>query len=164
MLSEVEKDYDLILFDLPPDFNRVTIAAHCYCDTCLIPVNMNSFSLKGIKLTYDHLEYLEDEFGVKLNKQIILNKIDSRNTSAYEIISDLSARYPEDVCKKIIPISKPLEDAFLRKKCVWKTVRAKPALDSIDGIVWSLMEIDGWNSALSKKSGGIRRSENAKGL
>lgn len=151
LIKDIVKDYNFILIDLPPDFNRTTVAAHCLANLVYMPVNANAFSAKGVRLTYDHINYVNSEFkrdGASIKKQIIMNKVDAREKATVNTISKLNETYPKnDICEIPIPICKPLEDSFDEddRKNVWKTARVKPVVASIDALVYDLAELDRWD-------------------
>lgn len=145
MLKGIDKNYDVIVIDLPPDNNRVTISSHCYADTVFIPINMAQFSLKGLTITMDHLDVVRDEFGNDVKRLIVPNKMDLRTKSSYEILSAINKSYRDLMSAAIIPICRPLEDSYFKGKCAWRIPRAKPALQAVDRIVCSEFGMDHWN-------------------
>ncbi len=148
LLGDLEDEYDLILFDLSCDFNRVTMAVHSYVDTCIIPTDPDTFGLFGVELTYDHVSQVEKEWKNSPQKLVILNKFNASHTSAYELIADLKSKYNDDVFESIISTSKPMADAIKKNKSIWAMSRKKlTALEGLDSITKKILVIDQWASA-----------------
>ncbi len=142
LLDGAKEAYDLILFDLPADFNRVTIATHSYVDTALIPINMDAFSLKGLKLTQQHIDYVQKEYSGTGDYRVIINKFDARNTMSFEIMADLNVAYKGTpyLCSKVIPVSKPVENAFAEGESIWSLSKSKvPALEGFDSVLQAIL-------------------------
>ncbi len=153
LLSPVVKQYDLIFLDLAPDFNRITLAAHSFADHAVIPVNMDKFALKGVEMTYDHLDYLYQEFEHSLTKSIVINKFDARHNLAFEIMSELSAEYQDDLCANAIPISKSIENSIANEDCVWtEKISKSPALEGFENVLKSLLALDQWKTTKKAKT------------
>lgn len=161
VLADLIPKYDVVIFDLPADFNRTTIAAHSMTDLAILPLNVGAFSRKGIKLTYDHIKQCEHEKHVRnqeIRKKVIVNKIDARTTAAYKTIQEVSQYFDEEnLCYIPIPTNQPLEDSFddSSRKNVWKWKRTSPVTSAAKEIVEDLFSV---RSSLEK----IRESRLAK--
>jgi len=164
LLSRIEKDYDWILFDLPCDFNSVSMAVHCYIDQCIIPVNIHKFSFKGLKLTMEHINFVETQYKVKPRTLLVSNKVDGRSSSSYERIAKLKEKYGKDVSDVIIPNCKPFENAFDSENNVWRSAKARPACGSIEDLVWNMAELDSWAIQVKSFRASKRTSESAEAL
>ncbi len=144
LFTKIEDEYDWILFDLPCDFNSVSMAIHCYIDQCIIPVNIHKFSFKGLKLTMDHINFVDSQYKLKPKTLLVANKVDGRSTVSYERIAKLKEQYGEDVSDVIIPSCKPFENAFDSESNIWKSAKARPAAGGIEDLVWGLADLGSW--------------------
>ena len=145
LLGPIEDEYDWILFDMPCDFNSVTMAIHCYIDQCIIPVNIHKFSFKGVKLTMAHIEFVKQEYGVTTSALLVANKVDGRSTDSYERIMKLKGQYATDVSDVVIPSCKPFEKAFDNENNLWKSAKTRPVCGSIEDLVWDMANLGDWN-------------------
>jgi chromosome partitioning protein len=155
LLDAARDDYDLIIFDLPADFNRITMSAHVFSDLALIPINMDTFSIKGLKLTQTHIDYVKREYGGKGEFKVIINKFDARNTLSFELMADLKMLYKdsESLCSKVIPVSKPIETALANGESIWNLSRSKvQALEGFEGVLFDLLEMNSWKAAQGKSA------------
>ena len=159
IFKRLEPDYDVIIFDFPPDFNYITHACHAFCNKALIPVPMNKFSLKGIELTIDHLENLRIEYDIDIQKLVVVNKVDNRSSTTHEYIQVLLKKYPDFLSPIFIRNCKALEDVFLKESCMWKESKAKPALEGLDDLSKSVIEIE---KIINPKTSSKKKSRVAK--
>jgi len=162
MLKGAKEEYDLILFDLPADFNRVTMATHAFADCALIPINMDAFSIKGLKLTQAHVDYVRREFDGSGDFRVIINKFDARNTLSFELMADLKILYKDTpfLCSKVIPVSKPIETAFASGENLWSLARTKvPALEGFESVLFEMMQMDAWKNTPPRRSSKRAASE-----
>lgn len=151
MLEGVCENYDIIIIDLPPDNNRVTIASHCFADLVFMPINMAKFSIKGLRTTMAHIDVVESDFSHPLRRMIVPNKMDLREKSSFDILSAINNKYSEQMSPAIIPVSRALEDSYLRGVCPWNVTRAKSALQAVDTIVRTELCIDEWRKLSPKR-------------
>lgn len=144
IFSPIEDEYDLILFDLPPDFNRLTFCANSYANTVIMPVTLGRFAIRGIKMTMEHLNEMEsDSSGKSRERIIILNKFDARHT--IRLSSSLSQDYGDSLFPAIIPISHTVETAIGEGTCVWRLSRKKcPALDGFEALANHVADVQHW--------------------
>ncbi|RYZ89623.1 MAG: hypothetical protein EOP04_06315 [Proteobacteria bacterium] len=148
LLSSIEDEYDWILFDMPCDFNSVTMAVHCYIDQCIIPVNIHKFSFKGVKLTMAHIEFVREQYGVTTSALLVANKVDGRSTDSYARIMKLKDQYATDVSDVVIPSCKPFEKAFDSDGNLWKSAKTRPVCGSIEDLVWDMAELGNWSQQI----------------
>lgn len=64
-LKSISDDYDYILIDNAPASNRLTVNSIIASDYLLMPVEVDNFSLKGLKETLSSLSYLRGEYEIK---------------------------------------------------------------------------------------------------
>lgn len=161
LLAPIEKDYDLIILDLSPDFNRVTSAAHCYTDMAVVPVNMDKFSVKGVELTYEHLDYIGGMFEKEIERKIVINKLDARHSLAFEIMGVLGAELKDDLCGHAVPVSKSIENCIMDDRCVWEEKMSRtPALEGFENVLISLLHLEEWQTSNSPSKTKAKHSVN----
>lgn len=153
ILAPIKGYYDLIIFDLSPDIDRVTICAHCYSDLAIIPVNMDRMSIDGVELTYDHLDYIGKSLDHHIkNRLILINKFDQRHSLAFDLTSYLSSKYGKDLCKKVIPISKQIDNLLASDTCIWKEkISSCAALTGFQNVLESILDLNEWKDSKAKK-------------
>ncbi len=88
-ISEVENEYDLILFDCSPTESLFTIAAYLASDHILVPVKPEYLSTIGLNLLVRSIEDFRDEFP---DSQLHLAGIVFNATSGYSPEESISKR------------------------------------------------------------------------
>lgn len=73
------RDYDIVLFDCNPMYNKVIDALYCACDTLIIPVVMDAFSQSGVEQALDVLTYLSEKGVERLPTPYVLGNKYNRN-------------------------------------------------------------------------------------
>lgn len=141
LLAEVIEDYDVILFDLPADFNSITLAAHIFTKKCLIPMELTAFSEKGVKLTEDHIARAQKIGSCKIDFILQGNFFDQRKADAIDEIGALKLKYGHNFSSVIIPISQPIKTNLGTGKFLWSLPKSKaPALVAFENILLNLLK------------------------
>ncbi|MFC6723523.1 ParA family protein [Halobium palmae] len=99
-LSELEKDYDFILIDCPPDLSQILDNALLAAENVLIPVEATRRSIRAIEKMNEEIEYLENSFPGQVDqiriRGIIVNSVEpTPNNDTEEMLEFFSdAPYP----------------------------------------------------------------------
>ncbi|GAB4279533.1 MAG: hypothetical protein Tsb0018_09280 [Opitutales bacterium] len=145
VFAPIEDDYDLILFDLAPDFNRTTLAIHAYCNQALIPVVLGKFALSGVHLTYKHINFVASEYSLNIDRKIIINRFDARHSLT--LARHLSAEYAADLLPTVIPVANSIENTFAEEENIWSLNKSKcAALEGFDSLIANLLGTDRWKT------------------
>lgn len=143
LLEEVIDEYDVILFDLPADFNSITLAAHIFTKKCLIPMELTAFSEKGVKLTEDHIARAQKIGNSKIDFILQGNFFDQRKADAIDEIGELKHKYGDRFSSVIIPISQPIKTNLGTGKFLWSLPKSKaPALVAFENILLNLLNFE----------------------
>ena len=65
-LKEVSSDYDYVIIDTPPNLGVLTLNALMASDFVIVPLSVDSFSLKGIRLLNETLNDVREEMSKQL--------------------------------------------------------------------------------------------------
>ena len=88
-IDTVNKQYDHILIDCSPSLGMLTVNALCAADNCLIPVQAQYLSAKGLEQLLGTISKVKRQINPKLKIEgILLTMVDARTTDA-RMISDL---------------------------------------------------------------------------
>lgn len=113
-LKPLQNEYDFILIDVPPSLGIFTINALSAANGIVIPMQCSYFSMAGIKLILQTLQYIRQEINENLDVLGILPTMyDVRTllsrTTLQEVKSSLSGRYR--VFDSIITMKIALQEA-----------------------------------------------------
>jgi chromosome partitioning protein len=93
--------YDLILFDVPPNFTKLTASAYLTSDIVICPVISDIFSLESLKLTIEDIADACSKFEAKVPPVYILrNKFGAekgRSRASRDVSEDLNSSFPAQV-------------------------------------------------------------------
>ena len=88
-IDTVNKQYDHILIDCSPSLGMLTVNALCAADNCLIPVQAQYLSAKGLEQLLGTISKVKRQINPKLKTEgILLTMVDARTTDA-RMISEL---------------------------------------------------------------------------
>lgn len=121
ILSPIENDYDLIIFDCPAMLGKLVTAVSLYADMVICPLNPEEFSIKGLDTLKCELNSIEHNYGKKMIHKVFLNKFEgnkilSNTTVSNTISSELDAGNGYDVVirnsQEIINLQKEHKNLF----------------------------------------------------
>ena len=102
ILSPLEKDYDFLIVDCPPNLGILTFNALICADEALIPVDPSPFSAKALEKLQQTIELIEDKTGHQISQRILATNIDLRTRYGRQILENLKNSYPKSFLKTFI--------------------------------------------------------------
>lgn len=116
-LKKIEKDFDFILMDCPPNLGALTTNAIYTADLLLIVTEYGIDSLNGIAKLFDSIAEVKesDDF----NYRILRNKFDIRNKQTNEFVEKELNPYQAQLCKTIIRWVQSLNQARISKEPIY---------------------------------------------
>jgi len=103
ILSDLENmDYDFVLFDCGPQRTKINDAVLCYIDHIIMPVQVESASVRAVGNIYEYLDQLR--LSSDLIKLIIPNMYDARTNESKEnlkLLKDIFSDEPEILTEPI---------------------------------------------------------------
>ena len=115
-LKKIEKDYDFILLDCPPNLGVLTTNAIFTADLILIPTMYAKYALDGIADLFDSIgEVKEGEFAYR----ILRNAYDSRNKQTNDFIESQLAPFQDNLAKTIIRKTEGINQAQIEEEPIF---------------------------------------------
>ena len=103
LLEKVKDDYDYIIIDCLPSLGIITLNALSACDTILIPVQCEYFSLEGLGKLTQTVNTVKKAFNPKLEIEgILLSMYDRRLRLANIVVKEVRDVFKEKVFNTII--------------------------------------------------------------
>jgi len=91
-LAEVQRSYDFILIDCPPELALITVSALIAADHLLIPTKASRYDVRGIPLIFDTVAKIQRRQNPSLSVLGILPTMFNRNYAVeQQVLSDLQA-------------------------------------------------------------------------
>lgn len=103
LLEKVRDDYDYVIIDCLPSLGIITLNALTACDSVLIPVQCEYFSLEGLGKLQQTVSMVKKNFNPKLEIEgILMSMYDRRLRLANIVVNEVRGFYKEKVFETII--------------------------------------------------------------
>jgi chromosome partitioning protein len=111
-IAPVEKKYDFILIDCPPNIGVFSVNALMASDSVIIPVDMSYLGLLGISAIEIALNLIRTELDHPIKiAGVLATKYDGRNNISREVLDALKNRFQEQMFQTIIPETVKIKEA-----------------------------------------------------
>ena len=111
-LAQVKDDYDYIIIDCLPSLGVITLNSLTACDTVLIPVQCEYFSLEGLGKLMRTINTVRKNFNNNLEIEgILLSMYDRRLRLANIVVNEVRGFYKEKVFNTIIHRNSKVSEA-----------------------------------------------------
>ena len=110
-LQGMQKNYDYIIVDSPPNLGLLTFNALRACSEALIPIEMSVFSLQGVARLLEIIEILKVEYGHEIRPKALATICNPRTLFANEVLKNIKQHFEKNVCKTLIHATVRLKEA-----------------------------------------------------
>src|ERR1700735_3730924 len=111
-LQPVQANYDLIVFDLPPALDLLTLNSLAAADSLIVPMQAEYFALEGISELVSNLERVRAAFNPKLAIEgLLLTMYDDRTNLAQQVTESLREYFKDRLFRTVIPRNIGLAEA-----------------------------------------------------
>ena len=133
IFAPIRDNYDVVIFDLPPDLSHNTYFSSLFADTICIPTTPDEYSVYGMKLTVSSIEGIQKEYA-DLNQDVLViwTKLDAREKSAASYITELQEIGKAKILPIVIRSDITFKYAQSKGKSVFQFKRKANAKDDID--------------------------------
>ncbi len=140
LFEPVREEFDILVFDLPPDLSHNTFLATLYADTVCIPVSPDEYGVHGMKLTLGSLKGIYSDFtALKQDVWVVWSKYDSREKLATRYISDEMDVSPAQLVPIVVRSDVNFRHAQSLGKSVFQLGKRSNAAEDIDLLVRELL-------------------------
>ncbi len=111
-LLTVKDDFDYIFIDCPPSLSLLTINALCACDTVLIPLQCEFYSLEGLSQLIESIRLVKKRYNPAIDIEgILFTMFDSRLNLTNQVVSEVKKHFPKKVFNTVIPRNVRISEA-----------------------------------------------------
>ena len=110
-IQEMERSYDYIIVDCPPNLGLLTFNVLRACREALIPIEMSVFSLQGVARLIEIIEMLKVEYGHEMRTKALATICNPRTLFANEVLKNIEQHFGKDVYKTVIHATVKLKEA-----------------------------------------------------
>lgn len=139
-LKEVENDYELIVFDAPPNMGLLNLNAILASDIIIIPVLADFLSFNGLKILFETLANIEEDFEFYLDSYILLNKYNAlQNISTYSL-NALKENYSKYLLKTVIRQDAKLAETYSYGKPIFQFSQSAKSARDIQALIFEVFQ------------------------
>jgi len=134
ILKKFETLYDIIIIDCPPAVGSAVTSATIASDLVIAPLDPDDYAVDGMRLCFQEVSKLKEEYNLKTEFKILLNKYDARTLLSSSIVSELIENdlYKDCLFQSIIGISQEFPKSKSNKETIFDTTRQGKACKDID--------------------------------
>ena len=111
-ISDIEDEYDFILFDCPPSLGLLTLNALTAADSLMVPIQCEYYALEGLGQLMQTVQLVQKNLNSKLTLEgVVLTMYDARTNLAQQVIEEVKKYFPEQVYDTVIPRNVRLSEA-----------------------------------------------------
>ena len=141
-LDDINDAYDIILLDAPPNIGLLNLNAILSVDDLLVPVLADFLSYDGLKILFETLRDIEDEFDYVLdNIYIFLNRYNESMNISIRSRDAISKNYGDYTCDTLIRQNTTLSDATAHGKTIFEYAPTSRAAGDINKLVNEIFEL-----------------------
>ena len=108
----VKSQYDYILIDCPPSLSMITLNALACCDTVIIPLQCEFYSLEGLTQLNDTIKRVRENYNPSIDIEgIIFTMFVGRYNLTASVVSEVKKHFPRKVYDTVIPRNVTLSEA-----------------------------------------------------
>ncbi len=111
-LLTIKDSFDFILIDCPPSLSLITLNALTACDSVLIPIQCEFYSLEGLVQLMDTIKRIKDGYNPNMYVEgILFTMFVSRYNLTAQVVTEVKKYFPNDVYNTVIPRNVALSEA-----------------------------------------------------
>jgi chromosome partitioning protein len=131
-LKNIKKDYDLILFEVPPTFSNIIASAYICSDIVVIPTFPDSWSLESVILTIEDIQEESKKWQIPTPEiKVILNKFRPDRNASKDAWEMMMKEFGEHVLPFQIKESADLQNSINDGKSIFEIRSPKIIRESI---------------------------------
>ena len=112
VLDSAKHDYDFILLDCPPSLSLLTLNALCACDTVLIPLQCEFYSLEGLSQLITTVKKIKSHYNDRLDVAgILITMYNPRLLLSMQVMHELKTYYKDKLFSTQISRNVKLSEA-----------------------------------------------------
>lgn len=142
LFAPIRDNYDVVIFDLPPDLSHNTYLSTLFADTICIPTTPDEYSVYGMKLTLSSIDGIYSEYSdLKQEVFIVWSKFDGREKSGLQYITAFKNFGIAKCFPIVIRSDVTFKHAQARGKSVFQYSRQSNAKEDVDILAQTLIDL-----------------------
>ena len=105
-------DYDYIIIDCPPALSLLTLNGLCACDSVIVPMQCEFYSLEGLSQLIETIKYVKANYNPTIAIQgILFNMFDPRLNVTEMVVKEVKKHFPNNTFTTTIPRNVRISEA-----------------------------------------------------
>lgn len=141
-LDQVTHLYDLVVLDAPPNIGLLNLNAILATNDLFVPVLADFLSYHGLKILFETLSSVEEEFSHQLeNIYIVINRFNPTQNISIRSQEAIRQHYTQFVLKTVVRQNTTISDATAQQKSVFEIAPSSRAAQDIDKMINEVFEL-----------------------
>jgi chromosome partitioning protein len=111
-VAKIADRFDVVLLDCPPSLGLLTVNALTAANAVLIPLQCEYYALEGLSHLLKTIDLVRGSLNERLDLDgILLTMFDARNNLSHQVVDEVRAHFPGQICETVIPRNVRLSEA-----------------------------------------------------
>lgn len=111
-LLTIKNDYDYIFIDCPPSLSLLTVNALCACDTVLVPLQCEFYSLEGLSQLVESIRLVKKRYNPNIDIEgILFTMFDGRLNLTQQVVREVKKHFADKAFNTVIPRNVRISEA-----------------------------------------------------
>ncbi|MDD5067801.1 MAG: ParA family protein [bacterium] len=139
-LESIQDEYHFIVMDAPPNFGLLNLNSMLAADDIIIPVLADFLSYQSLKLIFEALKDIKDDFNYELkHKHILLNYYNDKFRICRNSREALEKYYPDYLLKSVIRQSTAITRATSKGMTIFQYEPVSKAAEDISALTHEIL-------------------------
>lgn len=148
-LLTIKSIFDYILIDTPPSLSLITLNALVSCDSVLIPIQCEFYSLEGLVQLTDTIKRIKDGYNPNMYIEgILFTMYMARYNLTVQVVNEVKKYFAKEVYQTVIPRNVSLSEAPSHGKPIMYYDRSSKGAEAYEAFCTEFLER---NRSRSKK-------------
>ena len=140
-LLTIKDSFDYILIDCPPSLSLITLNALTACDSVLIPIQCEFYSLEGLVQLMDTIKRIKDGYNPNMYVEgILFTMFVARDNLTAQVVSEVKKYFPNDIYNTVIPRNVALSEAPSHGKPIMYYDRSSKGAEAYENFCTEFLE------------------------
>ena len=152
LLNPIRNHYDIVIFDCPPALNKINLAATCYSNLIMIPVNPDPYAMDGLEFTLSELKQIKKDFKLTFNHKIIWNRYDARERLGAIYMHELvkTAERVDDILPVVIRTDATIKNSIFFESDIFNSTKKTSIKEDADQFCREILGLNKWKDHLKE--------------
>ena len=151
-LLTVRDDYDYIIIDSPPSTSLITVNTLTACDTVLIPMQCEYYSLEGLSQVIEFIRSVKQRYNPSIDIEgILFTMFDPRLNLTNQVAEEVKKHFPTKTFKTVIPKNVRLSEAPSFGKPVYYYDKSSKGCEAYDKLAAEIIIRHGGKPKIERK-------------